>query len=86
MGQVPRPMSGQGNVASSLPETTTYMLRPYVCVCVAPVPLVCAHVFFGLLSYNAQNRTAQLRTPHTKELRRLRRLILFYRLQVPVVQ
>jgi hypothetical protein len=40
-------MSGQGNVASSLPEMTTYILRPFVCVFVAPVPLVCAHVFFS---------------------------------------
>ncbi|KAN0118963.1 hypothetical protein V8E52_004735 [Russula decolorans] len=29
MDQVPRPMSGQGTVASSLPETTTSLLRPY---------------------------------------------------------
>jgi hypothetical protein len=53
MDQVPRPMSGQGTVTSSLPETTTSLLRPYVCVFVASAPLMCTHVFH--LCYNAQN-------------------------------
>jgi hypothetical protein len=45
MDPVPRPMSGQGTVASLLPETTTSLLRPYVCVFVAPTSLVCSRVF-----------------------------------------
>jgi hypothetical protein len=79
MDQVPRPMLGQGTIASSLPETTTSLLRPYVCVFAAPAPLICAHVFF-LSPITLRTRMTQLRTPHTKELRRLRRIILFYRL------
>ena len=51
MDQVPRPMSGQGTIASSLPETTTSLLRVYVCVFAALAPLMCAHEF----CYNAQN-------------------------------
>jgi hypothetical protein len=82
MDQVPRPMSGQGTVASSLPETTTSLLRPYVCVFVAPAPLMCAHVCFDcfLSLITLRTRMTQLRTPHTKELRRLRRISLIYRL------
>ena len=51
MDQVPRPMSGQGTIASSVPETTTSLLRVYVCVFAAPAPHICAHEF----CYNAQN-------------------------------
>ena len=53
MDQVPRPMSGQGTIASSLPETTTSLPRPYVCAFVAPAPLMCTHMFY--ICYNAQN-------------------------------
>ena len=51
MDQVPQPISGQGTVASSLPETTTSLLTVCVCVFAALAPLMCAHVF----CYNAQN-------------------------------
>jgi hypothetical protein len=53
MDQVPRPLSGQGTVASSLPETTTSLPRPYVCVFVTPALLMYTHMFY--ICYNAQN-------------------------------
>ena len=45
MDQVPQPMLDPGTVVLPLPDTTTSMLRPYVCVFVAPASLMCAHVF-----------------------------------------
>ena len=77
--QVPQSMSGQGTVTSSLPDTSNSVLRQSVCYFVAPAPFMCAHVFFSL-SYDAQNPDESAAYPHTKECRRVRRIILFCRL------
>jgi hypothetical protein len=73
---------GSGNhrvIIARDPETTTSLLRPYVCVFVAPAPLMCAHVIF-FYPIPLRTRMTQLRTQRTKELRRLRHIILIYRL------
>ena len=43
MDQIQGPKSGQKEIASSFPGTTTPLMKPYVRVIVFPIPLVCAH-------------------------------------------